>query len=221
MNKSILKLSAVLIFFILMSSSQAQFKMKVGPQLGMNFNIGTGSDLNETPTGIGMLIGGQLDMNFSPMIGIITNLQFYDNRSGSSNTDGTTQGVNYTLTNSSSLAYFMIEPLFKLSIPRSGFYFVMGPMIGFNIEGSTELSLSSANNQISFQGGGTTIKQSMKDTLVRFGLKFGAGYDIMLSSLIDLTPQFNFEYGLTNIQSNVSARILTFQLMVGAKFKVL
>ena len=56
---------------------------------------------------------------------------------------------------------------------------------------------------------------------VRFGIKAGAGYDIKLSNLVDLTPQFNFEYGITNVRSNVSSKLLTFQVMVGAKFKVL
>jgi hypothetical protein len=221
MKKSIHIISAIILLFIFTKPANAQFKMKVGPQIGLNFNIGAGSDLEETPTGFGFIFGGQVDMNFSPMIGLITNIQFYDNRSGSSSTEGTVQGLNYTLENSTSLAYFMIEPLFKLSIPRSGFYFVTGPMIGFNIEGSNELSISSQNGGVTFQDGSTKSKSTIRDTNVRFGIKFGSGYDIYLSRLIDLTPQFNFEYGLTNVQSNVSAKILTFQVLVGCKFKVL
>ncbi|MEE9429583.1 MAG: outer membrane beta-barrel protein [Melioribacteraceae bacterium] len=215
-------LTAIILVLFLSSISYSQFKMKVGPTLGLNFNIGTGSDLDETVTGLGMIIGAQVDMNFTPMVGLITNLQFYDNRSGSSSTEGTVQGgTSYTLTNSTSLAYFMIEPLFKLSIPRSGFYFVMGPMIGFNIEATFEQNITSRNNDVTFQGGGTKNKQSLKNTLVRFGLKTGAGIDINLSRLIDLTPQLNFEYGLTNVQSDFSSRILTFQALVTVKFKVL
>ncbi len=217
------KILILLILFLSISNiSYSQFRMKVGPTLGLNYNIGTGSDLDETVSGFGLVVGAQVDMNFTPMVGLITNIQFYDNRSGSSSTKGTTQdGTSYTLTNSTSLAYFMIEPLFKLSIPQSGFYFVMGPMVGFNVEATFEQKVTSQNNNVTFQGGGTKIEQSMKNTLVRFGIKTGAGFDINLSSLIDLTPQLNFEYGLTNIQSDVSARILTFQALVTVKFKVL
>ncbi len=215
-------LTSIILFLFISSVTYSQFRMKVGPSLGLNFNIGTGSDLDETVTGLGLVIGGQVDMNFTPMIGLLTNVQFYDNRSGSSSTEGTIQnGTSYTLTNSTSLAYFMIEPLFKLSIPQSGFYFVMGPMVGFNIEASFEQKITSQNNDVTFQGGGTKFTQSLKNTLVRFGLKTGAGFDINLSRLVDLTPQINFEYGLTNVQSDFSSRILTFQALVTAKFRVL
>ena len=90
-------------------------------------------------------------------------------------------------------------------------------MIGFNIEASRTQTFS--NQQYFAQP--VVNKSTLKEMLVRFGIKVGAGYDISLSNLVDLTPQFNFEFGITNTQSNLSARILTFQLMVGAKFKVL
>ena len=224
MEKSIHLLFCVLILFIFSQTTNAQFKMKVGPQLGLNFNIGVGSDLQQTPTGFGFVFGGQVDMNFTPMIGLIANLQFYDNRSGSYSHDGTIQnGSPYTETIGTSIAYFMVEPLFKLAIPRSGFYFVMGPMMGFNIEGSQENSVTSPNNDVFYGGiqGQTTQKFTLQNMNVRFGIKFGSGYDITLSRLIDLTPQFNFEYGITNVRSNVSSKILTFQVLVGCKFKVL
>ncbi len=213
--------TSIILILFLSNISYSQFKMKVGPTLGLNFNIGTGSDLNETATGLGLLIGAQVDMNFTRTIGLITNVQFYDNRSGSSSSEGTQSGISYSITSSSSLAYFMIEPLFKLDLTGSRLYFVMGPMVGFNIEASSELRLTSQNNRLTFTDGSTKIKQSIKNTLVRFGIKTGAGYNIPLSRLVELTPQLYFEYGLTNIQSNVSARILTFQALVTAKFNIL
>ena len=222
MNNSINIIAAVLIFFSLATTAQAQFQMKVGPQLGLNFNIGTGSSLPETVTGFGMVFGGQVDMNFTPNIGLITNIQFYDNRSGSTSKFINAQLQNGTVLQNveeeqaSSLAYFMIEPLFKLSIPRSGFYFVGGPVVGFNIEASSTTTYT--HQQLTQP---QEFKTTLQNMLVRFGIKAGAGYDINLSNLVDLTPQFNFEFGITNTQSNFSARILTFQVLVGAKFKVL
>ena len=175
----------------------------------------------ETVTGFGMAFGGQVDMDFTPTIGLITNIQFYDNRSGSTSkiVSGTLNGV--TLQNAeeeqaTSLAYFMIEPLFKLSIPQSNFYFVGGPVVGFNIEASSTYTVTHQQLQQPYE-----VKTTLQNMLVRFGLKAGAGYDISLSNLVDLTPQFNFEFGITNTQSNLTAKILTFQVMVGAKFKVL
>jgi hypothetical protein len=195
--------------------------MKVGPTLGLGFNIGTGSDLPNSYTGLGFIIGGQVDMNFTPTIGIITNLQFYDNKSGSYDEEGTFNGASYTLENGVSLAYFMIEPLFKLSLPQSNFYFVGGPMVGFSVEGTSETTLSSQNNQLTFQDGSTKQKASLKNLNVRFGLKVGAGFDINVSPLLDITPQFNFEYGLTNVQSDFSSKVLCLQLLTTVKFKVL
>lgn len=70
------------VFLLTSNNGLAQFKLKLGPSIGMNFNIHTGSDI-EGGTSVGLIFGGTLDMGFTPMIGLITNLQFYDNRSGS------------------------------------------------------------------------------------------------------------------------------------------
>lgn len=210
------------LFFLYPTNNvNAQFGMKVGANLGLNFNIGTGSDLKETMSGFGMLFGATVDMSFTRSIGLITNLQFYDNRSGSYDESGTYQGINYTITNSASIAYFVIEPLFKLSLPTSGLYFVGGAGLGFNVEGSGEQELSSANDVLTFNDGSTKYKTTLKDMLVRFELKLGSGYDIELSKLVTLTPQLTFGYGITKVQSDVSARIMTIQLQTSVKFSVL
>jgi len=114
------------------------------------------------------------------------------------------------------LAYFMIEPLLKLSIPRSGFYFLVGPAIGFNIQGSLDQKLVDQQGNTIYKG-----NSSLKNTLVRFELKGGAGYDIPLGGITTLTPQFSFGYGLTDVQSDFSARVMTFQLAAIVKFKLL
>jgi len=194
--------------------------LKLGPNIGLNYNIGTGSDVDETMTGIGMVIGGTVDMAFTPTIGLITNLQFYDNRSGGTSTEGSVQGIAYTVNDDRSLAYFMIEPLFKLTLPSSSVYFVFGPAFGFNIQGSYDIRITSQNNQVTFNDGSTKATGSIKDMLVRFALKLGSGYDIKLGSIF-LTPQLAFEYGLTNIVSDVKAKILTIQLTTAVKFSLI
>jgi len=205
------------LFLLAPNNSLAQFRLKLGPQLGLNYNIGTGSDVKETLTGIGMLIGASVDMGFTPTIGLLTNVQFYDNRSGGTSTEGSVQGIAYTVNDDRSLAYFMIEPLFKLTLPNSSIYFVFGPAMGFNIQGSYDIRITSENNQVTFNDGSTKATGSIKDLLVRFALKLGSGYDIRLGSIF-LTPQLAFEYGLTNVVSDVKSRILTIQFSTAVKF---
>ncbi len=230
MKKTFTFLFLASILFLLPSNHGfGQLKLKLVPQTGLNFNLHTGSDI-ESGSGLGMVIGGGVDMQFTKTIGMIANLQFYDNRSGSISQTGSRQDrdpqgnpVTATLTadNSISLAYFMIEPLFKMSLQNSDFYFVAGPCVGFNVEGSTEQTLTTtypppytASNKKE------TSKSTLKETLVRFELKIGAGYDIWLSKNIALTPQLTFGYGITKVVKDVSWRILTIQLLTGVKISV-
>lgn len=218
--KKILTVFALSVLLISLSSnqSQAQFRLRLGPQVGLNFNIGTGSDVNETTNGFGMVIGGQVDMSFTPVVGIMANLQFYDNRYVSSSIDGTADnGSSYTITDGTSMAYFMIEPLLKLSIPASNFFFFIGPAIGFPVQSSFEEKITSPNNNVTFQGGQTKITGTVRNTNARIEMKLGTGVDINLGGVY-LTPQVSFGYGLSNIQENFEAKILTFQALATVKF---
>lgn len=221
---------ASMVFLLASNNGFAQFKLKVVPQTGMNFNLHTGSDI-ESGSGFGLVVGGGVDMQFSSSIGLIANLQFYDNRSGSISQTGSNQyqdqqgnPVSSTITadNSVSLAYFMIEPLFKLSIPNSGFYFVVGPCIGFNVEGSTEQTITeSFPPPYTSNDSKKTSKSTLKETQVRFELKAGAGYDIPLSRVISLSPQLTFGYGITKVVKDVSWRVLTIQALCGVKINLI
>lgn len=209
-------------------NSIAQFKLSVAPALGMNFNVHTGSDLKESGSGFGLAFGGYTDMSFTPTVGLIAGLAFYDNRSGSTSSTGSEQvqgvgTVNYTQDVDASLAYFQIESLFKLTIPRSGFYFVMGPVLGFNISAESEVTTTITTQGITFQDGSNKqkAKSSIKDTQVRFELKGGTGYDIPISKLVTIAPQFSFGYGLTNVVKDVKWKVLTIQGMVSVKFNLI
>jgi len=227
MKKSFTLVTILLLSVLISGSGYSQFKLAVGPGLGMNFNLHTGSDLKESGSGFSMVFGGYTDMSFSPTVGLITGLAFYDNRSGSISTTGTenVQGtnVNFTTDADFSLAYFQLESLFKLGIPRSGFYFVMGPVLGFNISSESSTTTTITTQGFTFQDGTNkqTSKATIKDTQVRFELKAGAGYDIPLSRLITVAPQLSFGYGLTNVVKDVKWKILTIQLMAGVKFNLI
>lgn len=228
MKNSFTLVAVLLLSFFISIPGYSQFKLSVAPALGMNFNLYTGSDLPESGSGFGLVFGGYADMSFTPTVGMIAGLAFYDNRSGSYSTTGTAQdpqagNFNYTLDVDASLAYFQMESLFKLSIPKSGFYFVMGPVLGFNMSAEGEQTITLTTPGLTFQGGSNkqTSKATIKDTQVRFELKAGAAYDIPISKLITLAPQLTFGYGLTNVVKDVKWKILTIQGMVFVKFNLM
>jgi len=223
MKQLLAVLAVVGLLLALPSHSSAQFHLGVAPELGMNFNIHGGSDLNQTGTGFGVAFGGEADMKFSKSIGMIGRLAFYDNRSGSTSTTGSQQGINYTVDNSVSLAYLTLEPLITIWLPQSELFFFAGPQLGFNIQGSTETTTTLTSQGYTFPDGSTkqTAKGSLKDVLVRFELKFGAGYEIPIAKKIAVIPQLSFGYGLTNVVSNVSWHVMTIQLMVPVSFDLM
>jgi hypothetical protein len=96
-------------------------------------------------------------------------------------------------------------------------------VLGFNVESEGDITTTLNTPGYTFPGGSTSQKPtaSIKDTQVRFELKFGAGYEILLSKSIDIVPQFTFGYGLTNVVKDIKWKILSFQALVGVKFRVI
>lgn len=198
--------------FLSSNQSYAQFGMKVGPSVGLNLNVASGDLTQDTYTGLGILLGGQIDMSFTPVIGLITNVNFYDNKSVS---NSVTEN-NVTTDDAISLGYFEIQPLFKLSVPNSGFYFFAGPGVGFNIEATEKVTQTVGNNAPQ------TGKGTLKNLGTRFELKAGSGMNIHLSSLVDLAPEFSFAYGLTDVFSTGNSwKVMSFNLSAVIKFNVL
>ena len=221
MKKSLLLLALIGLFLMYPNPSRAQFHFSLAPTTGFNFNLHTGSDLSSTGTGFGFVIGAQAIMSFSPTIGLIEGLTFYDNRSGSFSQSYPSKiytNATDNVDNSVSLGYLQIENLFMYKLPKSGFYFVAGPVVGFNIEGSTEYTIKSVDNANPNLSATTKNKSTLKDVLVRFELKIGAGYDFPITRNIYLFPQVTFGFGLTKVVSDASWRILTFQAIGGVKF---
>ena len=208
-------IGVVVLGLILITPAFGQFSMKIGPITGMNFNIHSGSDLSETGTGIGFMIGSEADMMFNPTIGIIARLIFYDNMSGSTSSSGNYYGVNYTQDNSASVGYFTIDALFKFEIPHSGFYFFAGPSFGIPVEGQIETTISASGYQ------DQKTKASIKDQTARFALKIGSGYDIPIARGMDISPNVSFGLGLTKVMSDVSWRIISIHAGATLKFRVI
>jgi hypothetical protein len=223
-------LSIALFVMLYTNPAFSQFRLKIGPSIGANFNIHTGSDLPQSGNGFGIVIGGQADMSFTPTVGLIANMQLYDNRSGSFTQTSSNQyqdqagnpvTSSVSTDNSASIAYFALEALFKLSLKNNNLFFFAGPSLGFNIEGSynqtqteTFPSPYQSNNTSNSSSG------SFQNMNTRFELKFGGGYDIPEGSMF-ITPQLSFGYGLTEVQQNFNWRILTIQALVTVKFDMI
>ena len=204
----------VILFSLALVSTQAfgQFHLKAGPVVGLNINIASGDLTTDTYSGLGILLGGQVDMSFTPMVGLLTNLYFYDNKSVS---NSITQGQT-DFTEDVSLGYLMIEPLFKLGIPHSGFYFFAGPSLGFNIQASDKQTTTVGNNNPQTQ------KSTLKNLATRFAIKGGAGFDIPVGSLVAIAPEVSFGYGLTDVFSKgASWKVMTINFSSVVKFNAL
>ncbi len=209
------KLSLVLVVCLILIfafTTQAQFKMAVGGGMGLNLNLYSGSDVNGG-SGLGFAIAGQADLSFSKTIGILTSIYFYDNRSGSYTQTTPNYYGNITSDVSASVAYFEIEPLFKLKLEEAPIYFVIGPSLGFNVENSYDVK-QTQNNQ------SATQKGTIQNMNTRFELKAGGGYIFPLSKTMRINSQLTFGYGLANVVKDVNWKILSFGLLASFEIDV-
>ncbi len=208
MKKNLIALLVAL--FLTPAIMNAQFHLSLGPVAGFNFNIHSSSDINKTPVGLGLVFGAQCDMAFSKSFGLVTNVLFFDGRYGGYS--DTQNGVNYDV--GTSIGYFTIEPMAKFTLPSSGIHFLVGPMIGFNIQSSMDISYS-------YQGQSGNQTSTLRDMNILFGLKGGAGWDMQLSKLMTLTPQVFISYDLTQLQKDSNWNVFTIQAACALKFHLL
>ena len=202
----------VVLCLVFVVTAPAQFKMAAGGGMGLNLNLYSGSDVNGG-SGLGFAIAGQADMSFSKTIGILTSIYFYDNRSGSYTQTGNSGGINYSTDISASVAYFELEPLFKLKLEEAPVYFVFGPSLGFNMQNSYEAKTTYLNQT-------QTQKATIQNMNTRFELKAGGGYIFPLSKTMRINSQLTFGYGLANVVKDVNWKILSFGLLASFEIDV-
>lgn len=196
------------------SSSLSQVKLSMGPVIGLNYNVHSGSFFDKQLTGAGLAVGGQLEMQFNRSVGLLTTFMFYDNRSGSYTRTVSYLDMDVTEDITENISYFSFEPLLKISVQGSGLYFLVGPSLGFNIDATEEYTETFPS------GNENKTKATLHDLSTRFELKMGGGCDIPISRNASFTPQLTFGYGLTDVQSDVDWKILTIQASFALKFRL-
>ncbi len=207
MQNLIKKISMVLLMFMISHTIFAQ-RVEIGPRLTGNLNIYNQDRLTGTWNGVGIGIGGVVDISFSPTLGMITNVTFYDMRNFSNETTNN----NVTTETSLSLAYFSVDPLFKAEF--SGFYLVGGFSLGIKISSSGEQTQSGQNQN-------PTIRTlDLQTNTMKFDIVFGAGYNFQLSPTMALAPDFLIYIPLTDTYDvpGTSNSVLTLKLGASLKF---
>lgn len=202
-------ISTVLLLLFFTGSISAQ-NVKIGPRLTGNLNIYNQEGLTGTWNGVGIGIGGVVDISFSEHIGILTNVTVFDMKNFSNET--TTNGV--TTENSLSLAYFTIDPLFKAEF--SGFYMLGGASVGIKINSSGERTQSATGQNPQVQ----TL--DFETNAIRFDIATGIGYNFKLSSSMVLGSDFMAYIPLTDTYDfpGVSNSVLSLKLGASLKFSL-
>lgn len=201
----------VLLLFATVSTGFAQ-DVLLGPRLTGNMNIFNEKGLTGTWNGIGIGIGGTVDVSFSKHIGLMANLTFYDMRSFS---NSVTQN-NQTVENDASLGYITVDPMFKLEF--SGFYMVAGPSLGIKINSSQTRIVTPAN------GTPQTTDLGFNTKAIRFDIAVGTGYTFTLSpNSMYMGTDFMVYIPLTDTYDfpGVSNSVFTLKLGVTLKFKLI
>lgn len=209
MKKLVHLISTVLLLFLVSSSIFGQ-NVKIGPRLSGNLNIYNQDGLTGTWNGIGIGIGGVVDISFSQHLGILANVSFFDMKNFSNET--TANGV--TTENSLSLAYFTIDPLFKAEF--SNFYMLGGASIGIKINSSGERTQSAT--------GQNPLVQTLdfETNSLRFDIATGIGYNFKLSSSMELGSDFMVYIPLTDTYDfpGVGNSVLSLKLGASLKFNL-
>ncbi len=195
---------------ILTSSTVLAQGFLLGPRITGNMNIFNEKNLTGTWNGIGVGIGGQLDITFSKHIGLMVDLTAFDMKNFS---NSQTQG-NVTTDNSLSLSYLTIDPMFKLDF--SGFYMVAGPSLGIKLASSGDVTTSGQGQAANDQ------TESFDTHSIIFNIALGTGYTFTLSPGMYMGTDFMVYIPLSDTYNfpGVSNSVLSLKLGVALKFGI-
>jgi hypothetical protein len=207
---------------ILASPASAQSRLAMGPVIGINYNIHTGSGLEREGRGYGFLIGGQADASFTKSVGVLASIYFYDSRTGDYTITGTDSGIDFSRDVSVRIAYFEFEPLIKIMVPQLPIYLLAGGTVGIKIEGNTEATTNILTPGFSFPTGfaSQTDKATIENVNTLLEFKVGVGYSYSLYQNTRLSSQFTFASGLSDVVKNVDWRLRSFGFTTSIEFDV-
>jgi hypothetical protein len=210
MRKSFFTVSLCLFLLVVFSGASYAQRVSIGPRLTGNLNIYSQKGLTGTWSGIGIGIGGTVDVTFSQHIGLMVNLTVFDMRSFSNSSTAN----NVTTESSLSLSYLAIDPMFKAEF--SGFYMVGGPSLGIKLGSSGERTQVAAGQNPGTQ----TIELDTKS--VRFDLVVGTGYSFALSPDMLLGTDFIVYIPITDTYNfpGLSNSVLSLKLGASLKFRI-
>lgn len=206
MKKSFIAISALIVLFFFSTSTFSQ-SVKIGPRLTGNFNIYNAKGLTGTWNGLGIGVGGHVDVMFSEHIGLLVHLTAFDMKNFS---NSQTQG-NTTIETSLSLSYLTIDPMFKAEF--SGFYMVGGPSLGIKLNSSGEQSQVVTGQAPAIQALNPETKS------LRFDLAVGTGYNFKLSPTMSLGTDFMAYIPITDTYNFPGQSNSIFSLKLGASLK--
>ncbi|MGA9116631.1 MAG: outer membrane beta-barrel protein [Bacteroidota bacterium] len=209
--KKALTIGSVWLLAMLVAAGAAQAQqVLIGPRLAGNLNIYNQKGLTGTWNGIGIGVGGTFDVSFSKHIGLMANLTVFDMK----NFSNSTTANNQTTETSLSLAYLVIDPMFKAEF--SGFYMVTGPSLGIKLN-------SSGERNIVVTGQAPTVQaMNLETKSLRFDIAVGAGYTFRLSDDMYMGSDFMAYIPLSDTYNfpGVSNSIFTLKLGASLKFKI-
>jgi hypothetical protein len=209
MKKSLFTFAVSLLLLLASSASLAQ-RVSIGPRLTGNLNIYNQKGLSGTWNGIGIGIGGTVDIVFSKHIGMLTNLTVFDMKGFSNSTTAN----NVTTETSLSLSYLTVDPMFKAMF--SGFYMVAGPSLGIKLGSSGERTQVAAGQNPAT----TTLELDTKS--VRFDIATGVGYSFVLSPELSLGSDFLIYIPITDTYNfpGLGNSVLSLKLGASVRFSL-
>jgi hypothetical protein len=209
--KKMLFIFTVLSILIISSVGESYAQgVYLGPRLTGNLNIFNQKGLTGTWNGVGVGIGGTVDISFSQNLGIMANLTAFDMKNFSNSTTANNQTTDFSM----SLSYFSIDPMFKAEF--SGFYMLGGASIGIKISSSGERTISAQNQQPNV----ASLSPETKSMI--FNFVFGTGYNFKLSPTMVLGSDLSVYVPLTDTYNSpgVSNSVLSLKLGASLKFKI-
>ncbi|MBK8982450.1 MAG: PorT family protein [Ignavibacteria bacterium] len=202
--KKITLLGLLLIVLSISTNSNAQVKVSIGLEAGINIANTTETPTQNTTSKVGLIAGGIFELGLSPQISIVPGLRYV--MKGNSFTVNNVDVVNKG-------NFLQFPALLKVKFPLTEIkpYLIAGPILG--------ILLSSTQDQTTTnQSASIDTKSNFEST--EFSLLFGGGMDFRVATKTDLFIQFGYELGLSNIAKAVNTTTKTngIQITGGVKF---